>query len=128
MYGARKNLISFDDISLRIPRLSASNLNIRRVIEKKTFGTALRKLLMVIASSLAIYYRTNKQNILNGSGVLNIIQNASDTNRRILYLNDIDSYHLFRATFLIQTLEFKYRTEAETVLILISNEISQRFY
>lgn len=54
MYGARKNLISFDDISLSIPRLSASNLNIRRVIEKKTFGTALRKLLMVIASSLAI--------------------------------------------------------------------------
>lgn len=37
MYVARKNLISFDDISLRIPRLSASHLNIRRVIEKKTF-------------------------------------------------------------------------------------------
>lgn len=37
MYGARKNLISLDDISSGIPRLSGSNLNIRRVIEKKTF-------------------------------------------------------------------------------------------
>lgn len=42
-----------------MPRFSASNLNIRRVIEKKTFWTALRRLLMVIASSLAICFRTN---------------------------------------------------------------------
>lgn len=67
MYGARKNLISFDDISPRIPRLSASNLNIRRVIEKKTSERALRKLLMVIAPSLAILFP--KKIFSAGSGV-----------------------------------------------------------
>lgn len=139
MYVARKNLISFDDISLRIPRLSASHLNIRRVIEKKTFWTALRKLLMVIASSLAGSFPNEKKSLRFRCSTTMFLYLLINFNNSIFKFiiqmdprNSIVSNSLPLIIYLERVLnsntQFKYRTEADTVLILISNEISQCCY